>query len=418
MAQLRTSLYPRHLGARVRAALADTPVVLLNGPRQSGKSTLAHLLIAGGHPATYVSLDDPIALGAARRDPDGFIGGFADAAVIDEVQHAPDLFRAIKTVVDRRRDPGRFLLTGSADVLLLPRVAESLAGRMEVLTLWPLAQSEIERKNSRFLDAVFGADPLRLRAAGELKPALIQRALTGGYPEAVERKDPGRRSAWFRSYLTTLLQRDVRDVADVEHLTAMPTLLGLLAARAMTTLNMAEISRASGIPHRTLIRYVGVLETVFLVRRIPAWSGNLGERLVRHPKLMLPDTGLLGHLQDVDPQRFAGDETLAGPLLEDLVASELLKAAEWSSTRISLYHFRTGGGDEVDLVLERPSGEVVGIEVKARAKVTSGDLKGLRALAAAAKRNFRRGVVLHSGRESVAFGDELYAMPVSTIWAA
>lgn len=418
MARSRTSLYPRHLAERARAALADTPVLLLNGPRQSGKSTLAHLLIAEGHRGTYVSLDDPIALDTARRDPDGFIGGFGDAVVIDEVQQAPDLFRAIKNAVDQRRTPGRFLLTGSADVLLLPRVAESLAGRMEILTLWPLAQSEIERKSSRFIDSVFSTGPLRLPAIAEPKSDLIERALTGGYPEAVERKRPDRRSAWFRSYLTTLLQRDVRDVADVEHLTAIPVLLALLAARAMTTLNMAEISRASGIPHRTLIRYVGVLETVFLVRRIQAWSGNLSQRLVRHPKLMLPDTGLLGQLQGVDPQRFSNDETLAGPLLENFVASELLKAIEWSSTRSSLYHFRTGGGEEVDLVLERPNGEVVGVEVKARAKVTGADLKGLRALAAAAKRKFRRGVVLHTGRESIALGDELYAAPMTALWMA
>lgn len=417
MATLQTPLYARSLLGRLRAALADTPVVTLNGPRQSGKSTLALELIRSGFSADYVSLDDPIALGAARRDPDGFIAGFAGRVVIDEVQHAPDLFRAIKASVDRRRAPGRFLLTGSADVFLLPTISESLAGRMEVLTLWPLAQSEIEQHPGRWIDAAFADAPFGTKPEGEPKRRLIERALKGGYTEALARREPERRSAWFHSYLTTLLQRDVRDIADVEHLAAMPTLLALLAARAANILNVAELSRVAGIPHRTLLRYVGLLETIFLLRRIPAWSGNLSQRLVRHPKLLLSDTGLVGHLQGVEPARFARDETLAGPLLEGFVGSELLKAVEWSASTPAIHHLRTGRDEEVDFVLERRDGRVVGIEVKARASVGEDDLRGLQALARLAKRKFHRGVVLHAGAESVSFGNDLYAIPISALWS-
>lgn len=410
------SHYPRTLMPRLRAALADTPVVALTGPRQAGKSTLVRSLIDAGHPAQYVSLDDPIALDAARTDPDGFIAGLGGPAVIDEVQRAPDLFRAIKSVVDRTRTAGRFLLTGSADILLLPQISESLAGRMEVLTLWPLAQAELERRSSAFVDALFGGTFRPHAADQDPRDDLIRRALRGGYPEAVARADTDRRSAWFGSYVTTLLQRDVRDIADVEHLTALPRLMSLLAARAMTLLNAAEVSRAAGIPHRTLLRYLGIFETLFLVRRIPAWSGSLSQRVVRHPKLMLTDTGLLGHLQGVSIERFKTDDTLVGPLLENFVACEILKATEASSLHPGLYHFRTARHEEVDLVLEAPGGYVAGVEVKARTRVAAEDLAGLRALRQATRAKFRRGVVLHAGREAVAFGDDLYALPMTALW--
>lgn len=417
MAELRTQLVPRRLAARVRAALADTPVVIVNGARQTGKSTLAQQLIAEGHPAAYLTLDDAVVLSAARGDPTGFIAELRGPVVIDEVQHAPELFPAIKAAVDRDRQPGRFLLTGSADVLLLPRMAEWLAGRSEILTLWALSQSELARSQGTFVDGMFAKDLPSVLGAADLRGDVLRRAVAGGYPEVVARTAPERRRAWFSSYVTTILQRDIRDVSEITGLTAMPRLLSLLAARSMSILNMAELSRAAEVAHRTLVRYVALLETIFVVQRIPAWSGNIGRRLIRHPKVTLNDTGLLAHLLGLDAERFASDPTLAGPLVETFAAVEIAKGIGWSHAQPRLHHFRSGSGEEVDLVLERADGTIVGIEVKASSTVEERDLRGLRALAAATKRKFRRGLVLYTGRQSVPFGSEFWAVPMTALWS-
>ena len=287
----------RNVTPELRDALADTPVVLLNGARQTGKSTLARALAPDafpGGPAAYVTLDDATALAAATDDPDGFVRGLDGPVILDEVQRAPELFRAVKAEVDRDRRPGRFLLTGSADVMLLPVASESLAGRMEVVTLWPLSQGEIEGRTERFVDAVFeDALPPAPGSSGE---PVWTRLARGGYPEAAEREDARRRSRWFGSYVTTILQRDVRDLARIEGLSEMPRLLALVAARTATLLNVAELSRSSGLPASTLKRYLTLLQATFLVRELPAWSTNRSKRLVKSPKLLVADSGLAAHL--------------------------------------------------------------------------------------------------------------------------
>lgn len=406
--------YPRGALARVRAALKDTPVVMIKGPRQAGKSTLALELIRLGHEATYVTLDDPIALAPALRDPDAFVASFERPVVIDEVQRAPDLFRAIKLAVDRRRRPGRFLLTGSADVLLLPAVSESLAGRMEVVTLWPLSQSEIEGARGGLTDAFFAAAAPSVPGVDGLRAAVLRRALRGGFPDAVLR-DGEARQRWFAAYLATMLQRDVRDLAQIEGLAALPALLSLLAARTGSILNMADLARAVDLPYRTLVRYVALLEAMFFVRRIPAWSRGLGGRLMRHPKLVLVDTGVAGHLQNVELARFERDEALAGRIVESFVAMELGKQIEWSRSPVAVHHFREGAA-EVDLVLERRDGAVVGVEVKAGTSVSARELAGLSALAAAAGRKFHRGVVLYAGRTSIDLAPRIRALPMNALW--
>ncbi|MSP61811.1 MAG: ATP-binding protein [Myxococcales bacterium] len=411
----------RRLTAAVLAeALRDSPVVLLNGARQTGKSTLVQTLAIDGHPAAYVTLDDATAFAAAVSDPAGFLAGFDGPVVIDEVQRAPGLFRALKAEVDRRRTPGRFLLTGSADILLLPHLSESLAGRMEVHTLWPLSQGEIEGVEEGFIDALFAPRgalriPRDLRG-GEGRADLVRRIAAGGLPEPLQRASEKRRAAWFSSYVSTLLSRDVRDLANVEGLTALPRLLALLAARTASLVNFAEISRATGLPQSTLKRYIALLETLFLVQPVPAWSANVGKRLVRAPKLSLVDTGLAAHLQGIDEKRLLTNGEQLGPLLESFVALELRKQRGWSHLRTTLFHFRSHAGAEVDLVLEDPSGRCVGIEVKASASVGPQHLRSLRAFAELAGRRFHRGVVLYTGSEAVAFGDELYALPVSALW--
>lgn len=406
----------RSIADAVLEALKDNPVVLLHGARQTGKTTLVRWMAKGPHPARYITMDDAGVLAAARDDPAGFLSGIKGPVILDEVQRVPDLFLAIKAEVDRDRGPGRFLLTGSADVFLLPRLSESLAGRMEILTLWPFSQGEIESVKEGFIDALFSGSPPEMKGACLDRGELFSRLLAGGYPEVIQRASSNRRRAWFGSYITTILQRDVRDLANIEGLIDLPRLLSLLAARATSLLNFSEISRSMGMPQSTLKRYMALLETTFLVQLLPAWSGNLGKRLVKSPKLILSDSGLMGHLLGMDKRRSALDMTILGPLLENFVVMELCKQASWSRVRPVLFHFRAQAGREVDIVLEGAGGSVVALEVKASATVNAGDFKGLRALASALGKKFVCGAVLYTGRESIPFGRQLHALPISLMW--
>jgi predicted AAA+ superfamily ATPase len=410
-------MYSRHLLASLREALADTPVVLLNGARQTGKSTLVRQLAADEFPARYLTLDDATVLSAAQTAAEDFVAGLGGPVVLDEVQRAPELFLALKAAVDRERRPGRFLLTGSADVMMLPRVAESLAGRIEVLTLWPLSQGEIEGVREGFVDALFSGRAGKLPAvAGLARDELVARVLAGGYPEVLARPAGRRRRAWFGSYVTSILQRDVRDIANIEGLAELPRLLALLAARTSALLNASELSRGSGIPLSTLKRYLALLEATFLVQPLPAWSGNLGKRLTKSPKLLLTDTGLAAYLLGLDAAQSDDLPSLFGSLLENFVAMEVRKQAAWSETQPRLYHFRVQGEQELDLLMEDARGRIVGIEVKARGSVDDRDFRHLRHLASILGRRFVAGVVLYGGAETISFGANLFAMPVSAVW--
>jgi predicted AAA+ superfamily ATPase len=415
-------MYRRNIIPSLRDALGDTPVALLGGARQTGKTTLIREGL-GVSPSNYATLDDLEVLGAAASDPAGFLAGLSRAGepvVLDEVQRAPGLFPAIKASVDRDRRPGRFLLTGSANVLLLPKLSESLAGRMEILTLWPLAQAEIEGagEGRSFVDRLFSSASPMEQFAG-LRPCsreeIVERVVRGGYPEPMARSAV-RRPQWFESYLAAILQRDVRDLANIEGLTQMPRLLAILAARTASLLNASDISRTAGIPYSTLSRYLTLLETTYLVHTLPAWSGNLTTRLIKSPKIVLNDTGLAAHLLGVSEERLLQDPSLFGGLLENFVAMEILKDIGWSKTRPSLYHWHTVNREEADLLLERRDGTLVGVEVKASATVGAGDFKGLRALENMTKDRFVGGVVLYTGERVVPFGEKLYAVPLNALW--
>lgn len=405
----------RYAAGRLRQALGDRPVVLLHGARQTGKTTLCQALAAADHPARYVTFDALTALSAARGDPAGFLAGIEGPVVLDEVQRVPDLFVAIKAAVDRDRRPGRFLLTGSANVLLVPRLSESLAGRMEIVTLWPLSQGEIEGRLEGFIDTTF-AESLPDMSSSVGHEPVVARVLKGGFPEPIAIGSAARRSAWFDAYLTTILGRDVRDLANIEGLTDLPRLLSLIAARPMALLNYAELGRSAGLAQTTLKRYFALLEAVFLVRTLPPWHANISKRLVKMPKVLLSDTGLAAHLMGVDDARIGKDRALLGGLLEAFVTMEITKQAGWSASAPTLHHFRTHDDEEVDLVLERRSGALVGIEVKSAATVTNADFKGLRALAEAAGSHFHRGLVLYTGTDVVPFGPRLHAVPVEALW--
>lgn len=389
-------------------------MVLLHGARQVGKTTLVRAVAESAGSARYITFDTLTALAAARADPDGFLAGLDGPVVLDEVQRVPDLLLAIKAAVDRRRAPGRFLVTGSANILFLPRLSEALTGRMEIVTLWPFSQGELEGVVEGFVDAAFGEGPPRVNAGRTSD--LIERFLRGGYPEVVAIEAAERRGAWFEAYLTAILSRDVRELANIEGLPELPRLLALLAARPMALLNYAELTRSAGLPASTLKRYFALLEGVFLVRTLRPWHANIGKRLVKTPKVLLADSGLAAHLAGLDAARLAADRMLLGGLLESFVVMEVTKQLGWSETAPGLHHFRTHEGDEVDLVLERRSGALVGIEVKSAATVTKADFKGLRALEQAAGRRFHRGLVLYTGSEVIPFGQRLHAAPIEALW--
>lgn len=400
----------------IHSALLDTPVVLIQGPRQAGKSTLAQNLAQSHFKGAYATMDDPLVLGEARSNPSGFLKGRGTPLVIDEVQRAPELFLAIKLIIDRDRKPGQYLLTGSANVLLAPKVADSLAGRMEPIDLFPLSQAEVEGVVDNFVDAVFsGVDPREIALAPG-RP-LVERIARGGFPEPFQRADEDRRVAWFQSYVRTVLDRDVRDLANVSGLAQMPRLLSLLAARSGATLNISSLSVETGAPHTTLTRYLDLFKALFLIQTIPAWSADVDTRLAKTPKGFLVDTGLMSYLMGAEAQTLAKDPIRWGPTLRTFVATELAKLASSSRTKPWLFHLRTVKHKEVDFVLESRDGRVIGIDVCAEGSVTPSDFEGLRFLAELAGDRFSRGFVLYEGQEIVPIAENLFAVPIAMLWA-
>ena len=405
-------MYERFGEHRVEEALSDTPVVLVTGPRRAGKTTLVRKMGEAGR--TYITLDDQTALEAARTDPSGFIRGL-DRAIIDEIQRAPDLLLAIKKTVDEDYRPGRFLLTGSANVLTLPRVADSLAGRMETLQMLPLSHAEIVGTRSTFLDRLFeGA--LEGDKQAIVGDDLVQLALTGGFPEAIARDTERRRQDWARSYLTSVLTRDLRDIAEIEKLTELPKFVRLLAEHSGQLVNYSQLGSSINVSYKTGQRYVALLEQVFLVATLQPWFTNALKRIAKTPKLHFLDSGLLATARGLNFERVKANREVFGSLLETFVFSEVLKLMTASDLRLTPYHFRDQQMREVDIVLERDDGMIVGIEIKASATVKSGDFGGLRTLAEACKDRFAYGVVLYDSTDFVPFGDKLAAAPLSCLW--
>ncbi len=405
-------MHPRLGKRRIEEAFKDTRVVLMSGPRQSGKTTLATTIANKDMP--ILSLDDPTLLDVASSDPVGFLRGI-DRAVIDEVQRAPSLLLVIKSLVDRDTRPGRFLLTGPANLMMLPKVADSLAGRMEVVRLLPLSQAEIRGGQGRFLDDAFsGKSP----SVGEpvLGADLVELVLAGGYPEVLERRSWRRRQDWYDHYVDGIIQRDIGEFAQVGQLAQMPKLLNVLAEHAGQLVNYSGIGAGLGMNHVTTQKYTKVFESLYLIHSLQSWHSNRLKRLIKSPKLHFLDSGLLAALKGLTLERTAKDRTAFGAPLETFVVGEILKIASWSDERCSFSHFRDKDGYEVDLVMENRRGEIVGIEVKASATVLSADFSGLRKLAAACGNNFVHGIVLYDSDQVVPFGENLSAMPLASLW--
>jgi len=409
-----TSLFPRYAEARLLEALGDSPAVLIHGPRQCGKTTLARL-VGERLGYEYLSFDDDVARGSAQADPAGFVADLPERAILDEVQRVPALFASLKSAIDRRRVPGRFMLTGSANVLLVPRLADSLAGRMEVLRLHPLAQSELARRPSRFLDTLFDGR-FRTRSSERLAGQLAERIVAGGYPAALARQPGRRRAAWYRDYLDALVQRDVRDMARIASLDALPRLLALGAAQTARLLNVVDLAAPFQLSRPTIRDYVTLLERVFLLELLPPWHSNRLSRLVKTPKLHVGDTGLACALLGADAAALRTDRPLLGQLLETFVLLELRRQASWHEQPHSFFHYRDRDGAEVDVVIERGAHQVAGVEVKAAATVTAADFRGLRKLKEAAGKRFAGGVVVYDGETSASFGEQLHAVPLRALW--
>ncbi len=406
--------FARYLVPRLREALADTPAVLIHGPRQSGKTTLARLV---GEPRgyRYVSFDDEAVRQAAASDPVGFVHDLPAKTILDEVQRVPEIFTALKFVIDQRRVPGRFILTGSANVLLVPALADSLAGRMGMLRLHPLAQCEIADQPPRFIDILFrGA--FKTGLAERLGVGLAERIVAGGYPAALARRAPARRAAWYRDYVETQVQRDVRDMTRVRSLDALPKLLALAASQTARLVNVADLAAPFELTRQTIHEYVTLLERVFLLDLLPAWHMNRLSRLVKRPKLHMGDTGVACTLAGIDAAGLARDRQLLGSMLETFVLQELRRQASWRAEPIGFFHFRDRDDFEVDIVLERGQAALAGVEVKAAASVGEGDFRGLRKLRQAAGERFAAGVVLYDGTATIRFGDGMFAVPVRRLW--
>jgi len=407
--------FPRLIRTRLLEALDDTPAVLIHGPRQSGKTTLTQR-VGKERDYIYVTFDDANILAAATEDPVGFVDRLPKRVILDEVQRVPELFTALKREIDRDRLAGRFLLTGSANVLLAPRLSDSLAGRMEILRLYPLAQCEIEEVQPGFLQALF-ADTFQVSTSRRLGDELVQRVVTGGYPEPYRRAAGRRRREWYRNYIETITQRDIRDLSRLRRLDAIPKLLQMVAGQSAHLFNVSELAGPFQLTRPTIREYVGLLEKIFLVDVLPPWHSNRLKRLVKTPKLHLGDTGLAGAVLGIDVPQLINNRALFGQMLETFVYNELKRQASWHENELGFFHYRDKDQYEVDLVIEQVGGQVAGVEVKAASTVREKDFRGLKRLRQATGRAFSAGVVLYDGDSVLPFGDRLSAVPISILWA-
>ena len=412
-------LIPRGIEAELRDILSVSRAAAIIGPRQAGKSTLAKQLQAAGVVPNYFTLDDEGLRAAARTDPDGFALSLTRPAVIDEVQRAPELVLAIKQILDRDQTPGQFLLTGSADLLTAGVIADALPGRVEYVNLWPLSAAEIAGRDTSVIDALLNGEPPRISGSPKGRAASAELVLAGGFPEARARA-PRQRARYFRSYVQTVLGRDLPEIGEVRvDSSKLEQLLRLLAARTSAMVNYAALGREVELDDKTVKAHVELLRQLFLVDRLRPFSMNLGARQVKTPKLLLTDTGMAAALLGVDESRYRAPDqgAIAGMLFETFVVMELVKQATWGRTPVELFFYRDTDKREVDLVIESPSGEVVGIEAKSAATARVSDARGLHLLRDKLGPRFKTGIVIYSGEHTLPLGDRTWAVPVSGLWA-
>lgn len=409
------SLRDRHLRPAILAALDDTRVVVVEGARQVGKSTLVKLAVGDRTGTEFRRLDRPNDLAAARQDPETFVRSDA-LLVIDEVQRAPELVLPIKARVDDENRPGQFLLTGSARLLGLRNLPDSLIGRSETIELWPFSQGELEGRVEQFIDSVFADGPLPRFESHITKSDYLDRALSGGYPEATKRL-PSRREKFFDAYVNDLIDRDITQLSEIQRRPDLIRLLALLADRMATTISVQNIAEALAVPKSTVDRYITLLGEVFVIKRLSGWATSATSRATQREKCFFVDSGLAAHLAGRTAASLRRNEAAGGQLLENFVIGEACRQLGWSQTAARPYHYRDRDGREVDLILEARDGRVVAIEVKAGATVRAEDTRHLRYLRDSIGERFHRGVILFTGDRTMRVGDRLDATPIEALWS-
>ena len=411
-----TPFVDRHIRPTVVEALTEARAVCLLGARQSGKSTLARAIATDEHPAEYLTLDEEATRRAAREDPTGLIASVKGAAVIDEIQRAPDLMLAIKERLDTDDRRGQFLLAGSANILTLPTIADALPGRVDYVRLWPFSQGELAGRRESFVDRLLAGEAPHVEDAEVGRGAYAAKIVAGGFPD-VQGRSPRGRERFFNSYVSTILSRDLGDVASVRDTASIERLLGIVAARSAGLLSSRGIAGELGVDHKTVMAQTRILEDLFLVWRLQPWHVNLGSRQVKTPKIYMTDTGLLTHLTNVNAERLTRDGNLAGSIFETFAAMELARQCDWAESPASLFHYRDKQQREVDVVIELRSGEVAGVEIKTAADARPEDFAGLRYLREKLGAQFKAGVVLYTGKRTLSFGDRLSAVPLRGLWS-
>jgi predicted AAA+ superfamily ATPase len=412
------ALIPRGIEPELRDILSVSRAAAITGPRQAGKSTLAKQLQAAGVVPHYFTLDDEATRVAARADPDGFALSLPRPAVIDEVQRAPDLMLAVKQILDNDPAPGQFLLTGSADLLTARVVADALPGRVEYVNLWPLSRAEIEGKCGSVIDALLAGAPPQVTGAPKGRAASAEIVVAGGFPDALAR-NPRQRARYLRSYVQTILARDLPEIDGVRtDSSKLEQLLRLLAARTSGLVNYAALARELALDDKTIKAHAELLTQLFLLHQLRPWSTNLGARQVKTPKLLLTDTGLAAALVGVDAARYSALDqgAVAGALFETFVVMELIKQATWSTTPVELFFYRDTEKREVDLVIESAAGDIAAIEAKSAAIATASDARGLRLLRDKLGPRFKTGIVVYSGEHTLPIDDRIWAVPISGLW--
>lgn len=411
-----SSYYPRFSEGILKEAIEDSPVVLIHGSRQCGKTTMAkHVGKKLGY--HYITFDDETQKKAAQLDPSGFVNNLPEFTILDEIQHVPELFSAIKVAVDTNRKSGRFILTGSSNILLLPKLSDSLAGRMEIIRLRPLALVEVAQTEPHFITQVFNGQLSQENNQSKyqhLGEKLAENIVAGGYPAALLRKTQRRRSRWYRDYISTIVQRDIQELAHIQKLDVLPRLLSLAAGQTARLFNASVLASPFSISRPTIRQYLTLLEQLFLIEQLPPYHNNRLSRLIKTPKLHMADTGLACSLLGLNSQSLWKDRNAMGQLLETFIYQELRKYADWQEIPVNFYHYRNKDKVEVDIIMQQGS-KFVGIEIKASATVRVRDFKGLNQLKQATGQSFCTGVVFYDGENIIPFGDKMFAVPISLL---
>ncbi len=407
--------YPRYMKAPLEAALVDTPVVLIHGPRQSGKSTLA--IAVGGEKYSYITFDEDAILAAARNDPKGFIEDLPPYCILDEIQRIPELFTSIKLSVDKDRRPGRFLLTGSANILLLPQLGDSLAGRMEVIRLQPLSQIEIHGSETNYLSLAFDKQP-KGSFDHRLRDDLVDRITQGGFPEPLQRSTQKRQRAWYRNYIATTVEREISEISNIRYGADIPILLEKIANNTACLVNFSKLSQGLLIDQKTTKHYVDLMSQVFLINTLRPWHSNRNSRLVKTPKLHVTDTGLLSNILRMNKQQLANEREILGQFLETFIYNELLRLSGWYEQELQFFHYRDNDQFEVDIIILNEEGQILGVEVKLAASVSEKDFKGLKHFKKQYLERFVGGHIFYDGERVLSFGEGMYAVPIQCLWAS